>query len=205
MHGSFIPNVLLVTVKDIVSHAGETSEVRNLVVPVSLYMDFGGAPKWLEHPRRGEVDCVAVPIEFPHEHTKSYAIQDCGLETDLRPEVGIDCFVVGYPRGMEGPRKTPIWKRGTIATEPEAGIDGKPMLLIDTATRKGMSGSPVIYRHHGYQDDGFTIGKNQGLLGIYSGRIGEDEIGVQLGRVWRANAIDELMASGVQGIDPMEQ
>ena len=53
-------------------------------------------------------------------------------------------FVLGYPKGISGGRGFPIWKRASIATEPDIQHDGLPKLLVDTATREGMSGAPVV-------------------------------------------------------------
>ena len=51
---------------------------------------------------------------------------------------------------MFGGAMFPIWKRGSIASEPEIPIDGKPMFYIDTATRQGMSGAPVFAQTSGF-------------------------------------------------------
>jgi len=55
--------------------------------------------------------------------------------------------VLGYPEGMIGPGRSPIWKRGSMASEPKYNWRDKPGFLIDTATRNGMSGAPVVARH----------------------------------------------------------
>jgi hypothetical protein len=62
----------------------------------------------------------------------------------------MDAFVLGYPRGMSGGGHFPVWKRATIATEPDIDLDGLPRFYIDTATREGMSGSPVYAQEVGY-------------------------------------------------------
>jgi len=120
---------------------------------------------------------------------------------------------MGFPHGLSGVDGLAIWKRGSVATLPDRDIDGLPKLLIDTATRKGMSGSPVIVRRSGLirrrgeKSDApivssDIIGTAEGFLGIYSGRIGDDELGVQLGLVWRAEVIDEIIRGGVRGKPP---
>jgi hypothetical protein len=60
----------------------------------------------------------------------------------------MDVFVLGYPFG---PGKTglPVWKRGSIASEPDLVPQVENYLLVDTASRPGMSGSPVILRTYG--------------------------------------------------------
>ena len=100
-----------------------------------------------------------------------------------------------YPRGLDGGNELAIWKRASIASEPKHDIDGLPKLLIDTATRQGMSGSPVIVRRRGMTvprgvqrvpgklTGQELIGESDTFLGVYSGRIGDDPMGVQLGIV----------------------
>lgn len=160
-----------------------------------------GRPKWHEHPVHGsKVDVVAMHIANP-EKLRLFPINERKFE-DFRLEISQDVFILGFPRGITGAGKLPIWKRGTIATEPEIDLDGLPKLLIDSATREGMSGSPVIARYTGYYqhskdkpslDDWF--GQAERFLGIYSGRIvdKDDEFAAQLGIVWKAKVIDEII------------
>jgi hypothetical protein len=58
-----------------------------------------------------------------------------------------EVFVVGFPFGMIANAPAPIWKRGSIALDPTFDPEGLPKMLVDTATRPGMSGSVVIARH----------------------------------------------------------
>ena len=110
---------------------------------------------------------------------------------------------MGYPRGMSGGGHFPIWKRATIATEPDVDLDGLPRFYVDTATREGMSGSPVYAQEVGYWlPEGETdkakasIGKGRRFIGVYSGRLGaEDEFKAQLGIVWKESALISLVES----------
>ena len=97
-----------------------------------------------------------------------------------------------------------------------------PKILVDTASRPGMSGSPVLYRCNNYfkvdkdgnlADDGI-FGAIFGFVGVYSGRIEEpddkpsaqcececpkckeihpDESDTQLGIVWKTRVIQEIV------------
>ncbi len=97
------------------------------------------------------------------------------------------------PFDITGGKELPIWKRGTISTEPVIDIENLPKFLVDTATRSGMSGSPVIMQRNGFHafDGQQLTGKEIiGLIrlfaGVYSGRIGtEDNLQTQLGIVWK--------------------
>jgi hypothetical protein len=98
-------------------------------------------------------------------------------------------------------QRLPIWKRASIGTEPLIDLDGVPKVMIDTATREGMSGSLVLARHDlsgpYTKKDGTTVQsfrtRLDQVLGVYSGRIGEKDIKAQLGIVWKARVINEII------------
>ena len=101
---------------------------------------------------------------------------------------------------MSGGAHFPIWKRGSIATEPDIDLDGLPKLFVDTASREGMSGAPVFAQYTGFwtpedkselKDSVFGTGRR--FLGIYSGRVGDDPFQAQLGIVWKPTAIEEII------------
>lgn len=207
--GSFIPNKLMYTARCFVRTDGNLRIVQAYNHEIDLYEN--DSPIWIEHPLRRQIDCVAIPI-LPSVDPPfaQRALNEGDFQDDLLPTVGMDCFIVGYPLALAGRVATPIWKRGSIATEPELDHDKLPLLLVDAATRKGMSGSPVVFQHHGVHmpqgelTDDTVFGTVQNLLGIYSGRIDDDPMGAQLGRVWKARVINELFESGVRGIHPNE-
>ena len=58
-------------------------------------------------------------------------------------------LVLGFPMNLSHEEILPIWKRASVATEPDIPHDNLPVFLIDTATREGMSGAPVIHRSFG--------------------------------------------------------
>lgn len=157
-------------------------------------------PKWLVHPTfKEEVDVVALKIVVPdgiilhpinHEDFNSF-----------NPVVSDDVFILGFPYSIRGGGNFPIWKRATIASEPDLDLEYKPKLLVDTASRRGMSGSPVIFRRdgiHGLVDGTPTndtvIGEIQNFVGVYSGHHeGETAFEAQLGVVWKRRVIDEII------------
>lgn len=166
-------------------------------------------PVWLEHPGHGRaVDVVAIPVP-PLPENGPCAANATTLSLDkIRLRPGLDVFALGYPKGLTGGAQFPLWKRGTISTEPDMDHDGLPKLLIDSATRDGMSGSPVYAQEVGYwlpedktQPDEHVIGIGRRFIGVYSGRItGEDELSAQLGIVWKERSITEIIAAGKRGI-----
>jgi hypothetical protein len=170
-------------------------------------------PVWYEHPVHGvKVDAVAISFEGIEE-TKVIAAnhrEKLDLENfTLRPS--LDAFVLGYPLGITGGGKLPIWKRASIATEPDIDLDNLPKFLIDTATREGMSGSPVYAQVNGFftpEDkpgiDNGIIGEGRRFIGIYSGRLGSDPIQAQLGIVWKEKAIEEIILGNRNGKSSFE-
>src|SRR5690606_7547831 len=106
-------------------------------------------PAWLVHPEfRERIDVVAIPITSI-DSARLHAINKGDFEPESEAFVGDDCFVIGYPFDNFQPLGLPIWKRASIASEPLLNVDQLPKILVDTATRPGLSGSPVIFQRTG--------------------------------------------------------
>jgi hypothetical protein len=98
----------------------------------------------------------------------------------------------------------PIWKRGTLALDPTFDPEGLPKMLVDTASREGMSGSVVIARHivvgrdylrkDGTMSAPVLYAKLDVVIGIYSGRHYPDHEKAQLGIVWKRRVIEETIS-----------
>jgi hypothetical protein len=170
-----------------------------------LYNRKDGDPMWLEHPMARGIDVVAIPLPalpgaYPHPINLM-------LTSPMAISVSLDAFIIGYPFGIStGP--FPIWKRASIASEPEVLVNREHYFFVDSASRQGMSGAPVIARAWGlYQAEGGDQGGDPGahnkFLGIYSGRMGaEDELQAQLGRVWHGRLIDGIIKGRRRGSHP---
>lgn len=170
--------------------------------------DEAGKSVWLEHTSSNRVDVAALRIE-PPSGIATFSVSDAYKQPGLGARedffyVTQDVWVIGFPKSIRV-GVMPIWKRATIAAEPRfSSASDKYRLLIDTATREGMSGSPVLYMNQSLspitfdnteQEVDFPSAKV--LLGIYSGRIaGGDELAAQLGIVWSAEAIIDILTSG---------
>jgi len=166
-------------------------------------------PNWLEHPNFGSaVDVVALQVSIPST-LSALDVEDFiePLNEDTEESVAEDVFVIGYPFGTSVAQIFPIWKRASIASEPIIDVDDLPKMLIDTASRSGMSGSPVLLleeRHVGRvkgdpnSPDAVFSHNRMKLIGVYSGRIGVDELNfkAQLGIVWKGRVIDEIISQG---------
>ncbi len=153
------------------------------------------------------MDVVAIPLAEPDDSANVY-INEVEQEQRLEVSAGLDCFILGFPEGLFGASFTPIWKRGSIAAEPYL----EHPYYIDSASRRGMSGSPVIIRYSGI----FGVGGASGVLtgeeiigtvtrfvAIYSNRIGDDELGGQLGVAWQSSVLDDVLTLETAGEHPL--
>lgn len=120
-------------------------------------------------------------------------------EPDIVLQITEPLYVLGFPRGINI-EYTPIWKRSSIASEPEIFPNGIPYFYIDTTTREGMSGAPVVF----YTANGnyklksgshvLAGGCAYNFVGVYSGRDRNDEPHIaQLGKVWNKTLIDLII------------
>lgn len=164
-----------------------------------------GNSTWFQHSNGQDIDVAVLPIQDIPD--------DCIIYDAVRPDetsnmafmVGMDVFILGFPKGLAKQGIVPVWKRGSVASEPALHVDSLPLFLVDTATRQGMSGSPVYVRTFGSAliEDGPNVlggGTFTRFLGVYSGRYGaDDELAAQLGRVWHRPILDEVIDNGVQG------
>ena len=198
-----VPNKLILQIP--IDHALENelpegeSKVGWVSKEMNLYDD--DVPVWFEHPQFGrQVDAVAIPVGMNGCMLKAANAKELDLDClVLRPS--LDVFVLGYPRGLTGGANFPVWKRGSIASEPQVDLDKLPKMYIDTATREGMSGAPVYAQDKGYVvPEGKTgpkdaiFGECRSFIGIYSGRVGaDDDFKAQLGIVWKEAAIIQII------------
>jgi hypothetical protein len=158
----------------------------------------GGRALWYEHPRHGrEVDIGVLPVDLPNKY-KPICLNEIKT-TEMRLRVSHDVFVLGYPLGLVGSHGMPLWKRASVASEPGTS---EPSFLVDTATRPGMSGAPVIHRYRGFYkhdeskpdlDPNDWFGEGDAFVGVYSGRLGASEFEAQLGIVWKDYLIQEVV------------
>ncbi|MBY0260129.1 serine protease [Methylobacterium sp.] len=180
--------------------------VHHKPVKLPLYEEFY-EPFWKQHSDfhalRIDIAVIELNIPFPSE---VITMQSNKFE-NLLSQISHDVFIVGYPL-KNSDNKLPIWKRGSIASEPRIPWDGKPAYLIDAASRKGMSGSPVYRRNFGpapiIQDDGSINVKLDNVVttsfaGIYSGHLSEGEESVTLGIAWLPHLVQEIIDNPTSG------
>ena len=223
MHKYLITNWHVVSGKHFITNECIESHCAipdKLIVTYKKYIDFDkyewvkqeikllnndGNKLWFEHPKyKHQIDVVAIPLE------KYPSCQHCAerfeLDTNYSLNVTEPVFVVGFPlgytvKGKDEPHA--IWTSGTVASDPDVNIiinnTELPAFLIDSKTRQGQSGSPVIYYSEmGY--DGHDRNDSKSIwgspfmreIGIYSGRINKDS---DLGYVWKWAVIKEIIES----------
>ena len=119
-------------------------------VPVVLPLgDEDWQPLWREHANYGPfVDVVALPLTFDVQ-TMQVDLVTYPLETDYaRLDLTGELYVIGYPLNVNPAMAgglLGIWMRGSITWPPQLNWRGLPCMLLDCRTRKGQSGSPVIF------------------------------------------------------------
>lgn len=168
-------------------------------ISYDLY-NANGEPLWMEHPiYKNKADVIALNLGTFDQNLFCY-----NIHSPYSPIVTENVFIIGYPFGYNVRPKEgryAIWSTGTVASDPDLDIEinGEqlPAFLIDAKTRKGQSGSPVIYHSaNGFdrQANGFAIygGPITHELGIYSGRINADS---DLGYVWKWKLIEEIIST----------
>lgn len=194
-----IPDKIIVTYKKFI--ADDNYEWTK--TEIKLY-DNEENPIWYEHPKYGHlVDVVAIPLET---NSRYFTYKErFELETEYNLVVTEPIYVVGFPIGyVIKSKETPhaVWTSGTIASDPDLNvmINDKtlPAFLIDSRTRNGQSGSPVIY----YSEEGKDLHCEDAIawwgqpfmkeIGIYSGRLNKE---CDLGYVWKWGVIKEIIDS----------
>jgi hypothetical protein len=169
--------------------------------------DENDTPLWLVHPihprdiHDKRIDVVAIPLGFRADKRPFhvYPINDLARDK-LKIEIGMDVFILGYPFGAKPPG-FPVWKRGSIASEPDLVRLTDGYYLVDTASRPGMSGSPVVLRSwSGRMEEPGVLGPSDRpfnrFIGVYSGRLLVEPSETQIGMVWHASYIDDIIDGG---------
>lgn len=182
---------------------------------VAATLDVGpdtGRP-WLQDPEfdalRTDIAAIELPMGVaalvtpPTRNVMCLNDDASVLGGEIMSWVGSECAIVGYPQSRVGGAMTPIWRRGTFASEPLLPVDDKPMFLLDAATSPGFSGSPVFRRHMGpvpiqEADGSITIRADAvittNFIGVYAGRLRHSHYGGEVPFVFYANRLPFVFA-----------
>lgn len=180
-------------------HLGELGTFGDRVEPL---FDVRRRPLWKEHPiLSARADVIALPITNTAGGVMLRPLSS--LPNHGVPQPTLMCSdlvrIIGFPFGKDG-GGFPIWTTGFVASEPQLLIDSLPLFLVDSRTRPGQSGSPVVMHTNAgptRKPDGslfFVHGPTTWFLGVYSGRIHSES---DVGRVWTAACVYEVVERGV--------
>jgi hypothetical protein len=116
-------------------------------------------------------------------------------------DIGRPLSIIGFPFGDTGGGWLPIWVQGWVASEPEVDLYGLPLFLVDSRTRPGQSGSPVIAYSPGpptaLMGSVSMAGRPyERFVGVYSGRLNDES---DIGRVWKWKALVEAIDGEQRG------
>jgi hypothetical protein len=162
-----------------------------------------GSKLWVEHPELGSrFDVIAIPVVTPPNTL--LLRYDLNEGPNLAIHMSSEVAVIGFPEGMSFAGLTAIWKSGTIASEPSLSAAEEPFFYIDSNTRKGMSGAPVVARRFGgalLEDGTMALGGgiSDRILGVYSGRAFEAR-DMTLGRVWGWAEVKKLLLHAAEQV-----
>jgi hypothetical protein len=193
-----------------------TQDVK--IVTRDLYTTKG-QPCWWVSKTTPEADLavMALPAHLISD-TRQMCIDSSLDTTSLSIQPSSPINLIGYPYGYHDTHNNlPIWKTGSIASEPELNFNGLPLIVVDVSAYPGMSGAPVFSVAHGsyVSKNGDTvIGSATRFLGVYASMQmfnerkyleeyanSENKYGItssqslQLGHVWKSSIIKEIISS----------
>lgn len=95
-------------------------------VVANIILDIDKDSVFTEHRDRHKgIDLVALKINVSENQRIDITTQkDIELVDDIAVDVTSSLFIVGYPWGQSVSPHLPIWKKGTIASEPKLIFDG---------------------------------------------------------------------------------
>jgi hypothetical protein len=170
---------------------------------------------WFQHQTKSLVDVAVINLGDNFADSLVRGLGECAAQSDMAIEIGNEVFILGYPLGFSHFINTPIWKRGSIASEPHMETpESKDKIMIDATTRTGMSGSPDIMRSktHYLSESGEIkeCPNATRFIGVYASRPAPENVGKdsgagdedkrhELGYVFKSGLVHEIITSGIRG------
>lgn len=192
-----VPDVIGVTY-----YHGRTGDLCTIRISV-LHED---KPVWIQHEKYGQnVDVAAIDVTDEvadsltyetGEENKLFCINTLPQIDEAYLRVTDDLYILGFPLGLRPTAALPIWKRASVASEPDFPVNGLSCFYVDTASREGMSGAPVLLRATSYQTKTASRTRLPGItqfVGVYSGRATGRDHEAQLGLIWKKELLDEIL------------
>ncbi|ADW17182.1 hypothetical protein Despr_1009 [Desulfobulbus propionicus DSM 2032] len=192
----------------------ETGKIRNSNLPL---FTPSGKPLWLVSSDHPEADFAVIPLPTQcSKDCKVFCLSEEWATQKMKIRPATDVSLVGYPYGFyDTSNALPIWKSGTLASEPKVNFEGKPLMLIDVSAFPGMSGSPVFAIANGMYEmaegNSVTPGMVRQFIGIYASMqmvsknkyleeiVHDTKVGIrdleslEIGHVWKGSIITELI------------
>lgn len=180
----------------------------------------GNEPVWHQHPTDRDADVVLIKLpgaDYSGHDFVTISQQAKIPNVQIHPSSTV--VLIGYPYGLHDlTNMLPIWKTGSIASEPDYDFNGNKLFVVDVSAYRGMSGSPVFYVSHGgfvTKGGGYAIaaGMQAHFMGIFASMhnfIRELEVNdpsgvngikvrheesLELGNVWKSSIIEEISDS----------
>jgi hypothetical protein len=132
-----------------------------------------GDPVWISSKNFPDADIAIIPIiKDLYSDCKVFSISEDWTKSPIKIRPTSLVTLIGYPYNLSDEiNALPIWKSGSIASEPDKDFNGKPLLMIDISAFPGMSGSPVFAIANGaFESENRTImaGNQRKFIGIYA-------------------------------------
>jgi len=189
---------------------GNTKQIR---IPIFTKTN---KPIWLNSGEFPEADIAFIPIVSSlTADTQVFGISEDWTKGNVKIRPTSTITLVGYPYDYYDKKNClPVWKTGSIASEPDIDFEGKPLFLVDVSAFPGMSGAPTFAIAHGAYEMAHgptTVGHVQKFLGIFASmpKIRENkyleeltsesksglvlEQSLELGHIWKAGVITEAI------------
>ena len=170
-----------------INHSYGSIEQLKTAEGKNLYEEFSFEGK--------KVDIVAIPLkDTVSKDIKFYPIAYYNTieQVDLIPADLL--MVVGFPLGRSAAYKLPIWKSGTLSSEPILDQNGLPTLWLDMHGFEGMSGSPVYYITNNLNTKNGNLHYGHRYV-FFVGVLSHINSDLDLGIVWKGTYLKTLFSS----------
>lgn len=84
---------------------------------------------WEFHSSGPTVDLAALSFSWGDQDWKPVCLNLTEVDFEYAAEISEEVFIVGYPEGQNFDRGLPLWKRGSVATDPSLDQKGTPSIL----------------------------------------------------------------------------
>lgn len=188
-------------------------DVKQISLPL---FTKNGKAIWLRSKEFPHADIAIIPLAASlYDDVIVSVISEDWTKRDIKVRPTSTITLIGYPYGYYDKKNwLPVWKTGSIASEPDVDFEGKPLFLVDISAFPGMSGSPAFAIAYGAYETiagPTTAGHVQKFLGVYASMqmlkeekyleeiISESKEGLvvskslELAHIWKASLIMKII------------